>query len=203
MIFRLCRKYHYIYTSPKVTSRSGERVYVDFIHELTRNKIGHLEDHKCDPMLNYNYDRQWHQQLAEQNENTLGCSVPWHPTLISRRTKKKIKICENSTLGMKAKKQFDRFADGVSSMDQIPCATYQIFPGFTDRDVSGNKPNEAYIRLYLNTKIRVKSMVLHYDSTTFGAEIGGLIGMLLGMSLVDIALKSNSYVLKMAKKIFH
>ena len=103
---------------------------------------------------------------------------------------------------MKAKKQFDSFADGAASRDSIPCATYTVFPGLTDRDIDGNDPNEAYVRLYLNTKIRIKSIVLHYDSTTLGAEVGGLIGILLGVSLVDIAVISNSSVLKIVMKLF-
>ena len=138
----------------------------------------------------------WYQELAEANDKDFGCSVPWHPDLYSAATKK-IEICRNSTLGIKAKHQFDSSADGTSSIDRIPCATYNVFPGLTD--LAENNPNEAYIRLYLNTKITIKSMIIYYDSTTFGAEVGGLIGMLLGFSLADIALLSNSYVLKMIK----
>ena len=183
-----------------MTSRPGERVYLDIDHELSINEIGRLMGHECDPNLNLNYDMMWYQQLAEANERDFGCSVPWHPNLISRKTNKKIEICRNSTLAMKANDQFDNLMDtGIAGLG-IPCAKYKITPGLTDRDDTGNNPNEAYTRLYLNTKIRVQSIVLHYDSTTLGAEIGGLVGMLLGVSLVDIAIISNSYVLKMVAK---
>ena len=60
-----------------------------------------------------------------------------------------------------------------------------------DIDEKDNDPNEAYVRLYLKTKIKVKSTVLYYDSTTLAAEIGGYIGMLLGVSLVDLVRNSS------------
>ena len=56
----------------------------------------------------------------------------------------------------------------------------------------GNDPNEAYIRLYVNPNIKVKSIVIYYDSTTFAGEVGGYIGMLLGVSVVDLAIIFNA-----------
>ena len=58
------------------------------------------------------------------------------------------------------------------------------------------------MRLYLKAKIKVKSVILHYDSTTFAAEIGGYVGVLLGVSIVDIAILSRSTFLKIVRKFF-
>ena len=116
---------------------------------------------------------------------------------------KKIEICDNSTFAMKAREQFSSFKDGTVARNLVPCAKYNLYPGLIDLDDTDNNPDEAYIRLYLNTKIKVKSIVLHYDSTVLAAELGGYLGMLLGVSLVDLAVMINSYGFRIFEKIFN
>lgn len=143
-----------------------------------------------------------YQLVAEQNQKMFGCSVPWHPDTYSLKENTKIDICNNSILGLEATKHFDKLIDGIITEDLVPCAWFDIFTGITDVDKTDNDMKEAFARLYLKAKIKVKSIILHYDSTTFAAEIGGYVGVLLGVSLVDIAIISRSTFLKMQKKIF-
>ena len=49
--------------------------------------------------------------------------------------------------------------------------------------------------------IKVKSTVMYYDSTTLAAEIGGYVGMFLGVSMVDLAMAFNFFFLIMMKRI--
>ena len=179
----------------------GTRAYLDFTHALSVNKLESLERHRCNHTLNHKYDDTVYRLIAEENEKKFGCTVPWHPEMTSLKSNKKIEICDNSNLGEEAKKQFDKFVDGIITEDLVPCAWFDIFTGLTDVDETDNNMNEAFARLYLKAKIKVKSIVLHYDSTTFAAEIGGYVGVLLGVSIVDIAVISRSTMLKMLRKI--
>ena len=47
--------------------------------------------------------------------------------------------------------------DGIITEDLVPCAWFDIFTGLTDVDETDNNMEEAYARLYLKAKIKVKS----------------------------------------------
>ena len=97
-------------------------------------------------------------------------------------------------MGGKALKLFDDAKDAPISKGDVPCARYDIDLGYPD--VSDKEDmNEAFIKFYLKTDIKVKSTVIYYDSTTLAAEIGGYVGMFLGVSLVDLAIIFNSFLL--------
>ena len=143
-----------------------------------------------------------YQLIGEKNDEMFGCSVPWHPDMYSLKRRTEVKICNQSDLGLDATKQYDKFVDGIITKNLVPCAWFDIFPGLRDVDDTDNNIDEAYVRLYLKAKIKVKSVILHYDSTTFAAEIGGYVGVLLGVSIVDIAILSRSTFLKIVRKFF-
>ena len=152
--------------------------------------------------MNLNYDDVVYQLIGEKNDEMFGCSVPWHPDMYSLKRRTEVKICNQSDLGLDATKQYDKFVDGIITKNLVPCAWFDIFPGLRDVDDTDNNIDEAYVRLYLKAKIKVKSVILHYDSTTFAAEIGGYVGVLLGVSIVDIAIISRSTFLKIVRKFF-
>ena len=177
-------------------------VFLDFSHELSINRLEDLGEHRCNPEINTNYDNFFYNKIAKENEEKYNCSVPFHPILTSDLTLEQIKICNDSEIGKKA---YDNFSESKSSSvlssEDTPCAGFDVFLGlpFTNK---GDNANEAYIRLYINPKIRVKSTVIYYDSTTFAGEVGGYIGMLLGVSLVDLAIMFNSTLIKWVKHLF-
>ena len=150
--------------------------------------------------MNDNFDNAMYQHIADANFKLFGCSVPFHPPSYSRSTNEIIKICRNSTNGFKAFQNLESLQNAILSNDFIPCENFNFFLGMPDIDEKDNDPGEAYVRLYLKTKIKVKSTVLYYDSTTLAAEIGGYIGMLLGVSLVDLVIIANTSILKMIAK---
>ena len=84
----------------------------------------------------------------------------------------------------------------------MPCELYDVDLGLPVIDSDDNPMNEAYVKLYLKTKVRIKKTVIYYDSTTFAAEIGGYVGMFLGVSLVDIAILFNSCFLLFVQKAY-
>ena len=197
---------HTRFTLLKAYTNLGQRVYLDFTHELSINTLGHEKEHECNPNWNRNYDSICYNSLARENKNVLGCSVPFHPPLSSDLQQHDADICANLTSGKKAMDNYDAMRDSNladdGSADQTSCAWFDIFLGLPFIDDEGNDANEAYIRLYIKSKIKVKSIVRYYDSTTLAAEIGGYVGMFVGVSMVDLAILFNAGFMKMAGRKF-
>ena len=47
--------------------------------------------------------------------------------------------------------------------------------------------NEAYVKFYIKDEIQVKKSHFSYSEVSLLAEVGGYVGLLLGVSLMDIA----------------
>ena len=176
-------------------------MFQDFSHDLTLNMIGHMDGHFCDKKMNLNFDDKWYEHIATENHKKYGCSVPWHPTFYSEDNSI-IEICNDSDLGMEALEKFIDSKDAPLSQELVPCAMYDINLGPIVIDTDDNPKDEAYVKLYLETEIKMKKMVIYYDSTTFAAEIGGYVGMFLGVSLIDLAILFNSSLLTLVQKIY-
>ena len=66
----------------------------------------------------------------------------------------------------------------------IPCADMVVtFPPYGSD--SGSQ-NEAFVKFYLKNIIRIQSSFWSYTPINLLAEIGGYVGLLLGMSLLDV-----------------
>ena len=88
----------------------------------------------------------------------------------------------------------------------VPCAMYNVnlgMPHIRNTTTSDDDSDKAFIKFYFKTDIKQKSTVIYYDSTTLAAEIGGYVGMFLGVSLIDISIILNSFLLIVIRKIFH
>ena len=69
----------------------------------------------------------------------------------------------------------------------LPCEMMTVtFAGFDSIDYNGNE-NETYVKFYMKDQIQVKTSRLSYSKVSFLAEVGGYIGLLLGVSLMDFA----------------
>ena len=67
---------------------------------------------------------------------------------------------------------------------QIPCATMGVtFPSLSHGNGS---PDEAFAELYLHHVIKVQTSFWSYSIISLLAEVGGYVGLLLGMSLLDV-----------------
>ena len=160
-----------------------------------------MEEHRCDHKMNLNFDEFWYKHVATENYKTYGCSVPWHQ-LFNYDDGSKIEICNNLTLGSKANEKFIDSKDAPISKDLIPCAKYNINLGTIDKSTNDCSKNEAFARLYMHREIEIEKIVIYYDSVTFAAEIGGYIGMFLGVSVIDLVILFNSSFLLLIKKLY-
>ena len=175
----------------------GERVFLDVSHDLFINTLQDHDGHRCNPEMSNNYDKVFYKKVATENCVNYQCSVPFHPTIDSEINDTKIQICRSYTDGKKAYADYlvSKSADVVSA-DEIPCAGFDIFPGLPFITKESNYA-KAYIRLYIKPKIKIKSIIIYYDSHTFAAEIGGYVGMFLGVSMVDLSVLLCSGIKKM------
>ena len=180
----------------------GERQYLSFTHELAINRIGDLDGHRCNEEMNFKQDITWYTLIARENEKMFGCSVPFHPPIDTEDGGKEIEICRNSSTGKEAYDHYFQARDTLLDGGYPPCANFDIYFGLPDTDDTDNKMTEAFLRLYIKTDIRVKSTVIYYDENTFAAEIGGYVGMFLGVSMIDLAIIFNSSILSMVNKFF-
>jgi hypothetical protein len=109
---------------------------------------------------------------------------------MSKKTGRIIEICNSSVTGMKA---FNNYValKGLREHNTEPCISMNVFPGIPIVS-EGQSEQEASIRVYMKTNVRVKTMILYYDFTTLAADIGGYIGMCLGISLIDLTITCNT-----------
>ena len=169
-------------------------VFLDFFYEIYVNTLGDLDGHTCNSEMTQNYDKIFYEHTAKYNEAHLRCSVPFHPPIASQLTGRTIEICNNSEAGKQAYGNWVHIAN-TQTPNNKPCAGMDIFlgPPIYDND---RADNESSIRIYMKSDIKVKSVIIYYDFTTLVADVGGYIGMFLGVSLVDITIMCNTALLK-------
>ena len=162
-----------------------------------------MEGNACNPGMNEVYDEVFYKAVSEKNEKELGCSTPWEPARTSKITGRELEICNSTEQGKAALATLRSWIPGSDSSETEykPCSVFDIVFGIPQVDDTNNNQNEAYIRIYLKEKIKVKSVVHYYDSTTLFAELGGYVGMFLGMSLVDFTLLLNVGLLAFTQTI--
>ena len=104
-----------------------------------------------------------------------------------------IEICSNSEDGRKALTNYNEIRlVGSHAKNHKPCAMMDIIFGLPHIDENNNSRHEAYIKLYLKETVKVKTMILYYDVSTLGAELGGNIGVIIGISLMDLTIKGST-----------
>ena len=177
-------------------TRLGEKKYQDFNYEVSLNTL----EHECNPKMNSDYDRWFYNSIAHRNERIYNCSVPFHPPVESPITGKIIEVCKDKEIGERALTDYNNNnAAGSKTTETKPCAGMDVFLGPAEGSIQNKKEN-AYIKIYVKSDVKIKSIILHYDSSTLFAELGGYLGMLLGVSLLDCTRLFDSTLLKMISR---
>ena len=118
------------------------------------------------------YDKMYTLLMGEHN-----CSVPWLP--------KKSTICTNTTISYKAMNTYVRNQNTENGCPSF-CTTTDIFldPPFVDENWFGN--SSAIIKFYFKKVIKNSEEYYLYNELSLFANIGGLLGLMLGISLVNV-----------------
>lgn len=70
----------------------------------------------------------------------------------------------------------------------VPCTTMEISYGIPIVSSLDIGTNEAYMKLYFKNRISERQSMEAYTITSLVADIGGYLGLLLGFSVLDIAI---------------
>ena len=69
----------------------------------------------------------------------------------------------------------------------LPCASMEVNFGvlFSDNDRNDEK---SYMKIYLKSSVKFQQTIYDYTLLSLLAEVGGYMGLLLGVSLADITI---------------
>ena len=166
------------------------------MYHVSVNTLGEKKDYLCNATMNYNYDETLYNMVANENEDKWNCSVPFHAPTTSKITGKLIEICNNSFLGLQAYNNWDDVLRRGSQIPNYqPCAWMDVVLGLPIVSPDQNM-NEAFVRFYFKSHVKVKSIIAYYDFASLVADLGGYIGMLLGVSLIDLTIKLNNLLVR-------
>ena len=82
----------------------------------------------------------------------------------------------------------------------MPCATMPVIFAGQANSAKNNDDKEGYIKYDFKRKVNVQSSQLIYTQLSLLAELGGYMGLLLGVSLLDISSIFNSLFLFIQQK---
>jgi len=179
-------------TLNKIRIRLGQQTFMDVSHSISINGVQNIKNRQCNPKMNTQFDYDWYQRISWESEKQFGCVIPMSPSVLSAQAKRDIEICQNPILGYKAMRYFLKNYHVAESDELVPCSTFHFHLGIPDVDEANNEKNKAYLKLYLNADVPIKTTILYYGFMELTTEIGGFVGMILGISLIDIAKSLSS-----------
>ena len=83
-----------------------------------------------------------------------------------------------------------------------PCAGMHLFLSLSHINKEPQPGNKSLFTLYFNLHVKVEGIIMHYDFADMDADIGGSIGLFLGISFIDLGIKCNSLVFSHITKKF-
>ena len=149
---------------------------------------------------------------SNELDNEFGCTIPFLPSFTSNITGKPIEICENPEIGAKALSHYLNIES--SQLGNMPCARMDIFLGMpyvsNNSQVINPHPymgyglrDKAFVLLYFRTDVKVKRTVYDYDFLTLVGELGGYVGLLIGISLSELIFHTNTFIVKQIGKKYY
>lgn len=159
--------------------------------------------------MDFKFDETFYRLANADLENQYGCTIPYLPLILSNVTQKPTEICKDEDIGQKAMNRYSNIQ--TSQLGNMPCARIDIFMGIptvtNNSEVANPRPymgygtrDTAFVLIYFKTHIKVKSTVYDYDFLTLVAELGGYIGLLVGLSLIELINHAKSIVIKYFSK---
>ena len=151
------------------------------------------------------FDDELYKLANNELELRFGCTIPFLPNSTSSITGRPIEICKDAETGSKA---LGHYLDIESSqLGNMPCARMDIFLGMpyvsNNSEVVNPHPymgyglrDKAFVLLYFRTDVKVKRTVYDYDFLTLVGELGGYVGLLIGISLAELIIHINSLIVK-------
>ena len=155
----------------------------------------------CNASMNLKFDDILYKKINAKLEEEFNCTVPFLPAFVSKISGNVTEICKDPKISKRAHKRYYYLrSGGQSTLCDSPCRTMDMYIGLPI--VTTDIENKAYIRIYLKSTLKVKKTVFNYDATTLLAELGGYLGMLLGISIANTTILINEFLVKYVNNRF-
>ena len=142
--------------------------------------------------MDHLFDTTLYTRINEELEKNFSCTVPFLPTIRSNFTGNISEICNEPNKSMSAVRLYDFLrASGQSNICGTPCEGMDVYLGLPF--ISKTEHNWGHIKIYLKSTVKIKRTVLDYTFLSLVAEVGGYVGLLLGISVVKLVTNMNSF----------
>ena len=187
----------------------GYKVFVDIDYELVVNTLGgknvlSSEQITCNNNMGKAFDDAFYETANLELEEKYGCTIPFLPQVRSLDSEEILRICESDEVGQLAFKTYEDIE--TEMLRNVPCTRMDVSLGMphVSHDAArtnGSVPYKGYgtdetafVLFYFKPTIKVKRTILEYDYYTLVAEIGGYVGLFIGVSLAESSVALISFL---------
>ena len=135
------------------------------------------QEHPCEADQNYKKDLCVWNEIHQTSLEKLGCTTPFGP--------KKTDICVDKTLAQGAIELMKHLRIPANNRCLDPCTTVVPHLSVIGQEI-GPDQGMSYLSIKLPRKIKVISSYFSYKVLSLIAEIGGYVGLFLGVSVLDL-----------------
>ena len=152
--------------------------------------------------MKYNlFDKTLYTRINEELDKSIGCTVPFLPAIRLNFTGNISEICIEPNKSKSAVELYDFLrSSGQSNLRGTPCEGMDVYLGLPFISKTGD--NWGHIKIYLKSTVKIKRTVLDYTFLSLVAEVGGYVGLLLGISVVKLVMNMNSFFTQYLEKQF-
>lgn len=158
----------------------NKRLYVDLEHEI-HTSIDTL-DEPCNDHPQYSHDQCAHDQLFQESLKTLGCTTPFGTN--------KEYICTNVSKAQNATELYANYFEGYIDTCLTSCTLTNIRTTLTKEAfhgvLTGDGKKVGMMEITFRKLIKVTSSYYTYTALSLVAEIGGYVGLFLGVSVFHV-----------------
>ncbi len=170
------------FLSPNSRTRAYGRLGQQTKYSVAHEVVTLLNVKKnCTDDPNFVYDHCMYEKMFDLMVDKVGCTVPW--------LHDKSRICADSNSAQKALKMYHENRRNQLNICLRSCIFTDVNLGPPVKE-SGNS-GESKIVLYFRKDVKTVTEYLLYDEMSMFAEIGGFMGLFLGVSFLNVAYLFN------------
>ena len=180
-------QFYWVDTVSKLPVHTNEKSFVDLSHSVVHAMpkaivINGTKQNSCDEKMDYGYDLCYKTEYDRRFQQEFGCL---HPLIMNDQTKP---ICNIGMLSAFDKQRFWALHEEIrenrgQGICISPCSNIPLNFGVPDKSPSEN--GSFHYRFYFKKFIPVQKEISKYPFESFVAEVGGYLGLLLGVSILD------------------
>ena len=176
-----------INTKSKVFTTKGQRHYIDLSYTIIKDTLEKNSNLPCSAEMNLNQDDCIYTHLEQKMGAKFNCLAPFLQQPPQNISMNSTKGCSNQVY----EDLLPFYVDQIRKIQQEecirPCTSMDVSLGVLQQDNSHTNENQSFIKTYLKSTVETRETVLDYTLVSMVAEIGGYTGLLLGISLADLA----------------